>query len=64
MGVQIVPFPAEFPHKGQFRTWDKQWNPTGYADVPQYRGQVPVVYPVDATLSDIQFGGYIRAVSQ
>lgn len=60
MGLQIVPFPNDFPNKGRFRTWDKDWNPTGFSDEPQHRGQVPLNYPEDATLFEIQAGGYIR----
>lgn len=60
MATQFVPFPSDFPHKGQFRTWDRHWNPTGYADAPQYMGQVPINFPTNSTLLDIQVGGYLR----
>lgn len=57
--LPISPFPENFPEKGKYRTWDKSWNPTGYADEPQHSGQGPIVYPPDATLLEIQLGGYI-----
>jgi len=37
----------DFPEKGKYRMWDKAWNPAGYADSPQYRGQQPMRFPPD-----------------
>ena len=57
----VEPFPDTFPHKGQYRTWDAHWNPSGYADSPQYTGAMPIKYPVDATPFECFIGGYLRA---
>ena len=35
----------DFPERGKYRAWDKSWNPIGYADEPQYRGQQPTRFP-------------------
>lgn len=37
--------PADFPNKGKFRTYDKDWSPNGWADVPQYSGQQSLRFP-------------------
>jgi hypothetical protein len=42
-----VTVPADFPNKGKFRTYDKAWNPTGWANEPQYVGQQPLRFPED-----------------
>lgn len=49
LGGEMKTIPASFPNKGKFRTWDKHWNPTGYADAPQYPGQQPTRFPEDWT---------------
>jgi len=56
----IVPFPEDFPNKGKFHAWDKSWNRIGYSDAPQYSGAQPIRFPEDATLLEIQMGGYLR----
>jgi hypothetical protein len=56
----FVPFPEDFPEKGKYRTWDKHWNPTGYADTPHHRGQLPERFPPDALPIEAHLGGYIR----
>lgn len=58
--AMIVPFPSDFPHKGEYRTWDRSWNPLGYRETPQYAGQQPIRYPLDASLFEMQLGGYRR----
>ncbi|TNE38331.1 MAG: hypothetical protein EP345_17625 [Sphingomonadales bacterium] len=40
----IIP---DFPERGLYRIWDHHWNPSGYADVAQYPGQMPECYPLD-----------------
>jgi hypothetical protein len=45
--VVRVTVPADFPNKGKFRTYDKAWNPTGWANEPQYVGQQPLRFPED-----------------
>lgn len=57
--MRVTPFPSDFPEKGRYRTWDEHWNPSGFSDEPQYRGQQPVTYPLDASLLEIQLGGYL-----
>jgi hypothetical protein len=57
---RLIPFPEDFPEKGRFRTWAKDWTPTGFADAPQYRGQQPVRFPLDATPLECFLGGYIK----
>lgn len=56
----LQPFPAHFPHKGKFVTWDRQWNRSGYAAHPQYPGQMAITYPEDATPLECALGGYMR----
>lgn len=58
--MKLTPFPADFPNKGKFIEWDRAWNRTGYRDDPQYPGAQPIRYPEDATLLEIQMGGYLR----
>lgn len=55
---KIVPFPADFPEKGRYRT-PRVWNPSGFSDDPMYNGQMPVTYPLEASLLEIQCGGFI-----
>jgi hypothetical protein len=62
--LALVPFPNDFPNKGRFIEWDRAWNRIGYVDAPQYAGQQPIRYPEDATLLEIQFGGYSRELSR
>lgn len=54
----IRPFPFDFPNKGKFRKWSASWEPEGFSDEPQYRGQTPLIYPEDASYLEIQLGGY------
>lgn len=58
--MKLKPFPFDFPNKGRFYTFDRQWNRSGYADTPQYSGQQPIRFPEDAGLLEIQSGAYIR----
>lgn len=58
--ITLTPFPDSFPHKGEFVVWDSAWNRIGYSPERQHPGQMPITYPEDATLIEIQFGGYLR----
>lgn len=58
--TQLILFSADFPNKGKFIVWDRHWNRTGYADVPQYPGQQPIRHPEDATPYECFLGGYLR----
>lgn len=40
------PCPENFPHKGEYRTWDKSWNPSGFSSEPQHPGQQPIRFPL------------------
>lgn len=64
MDHKLTPFPDDFPNKGKFHCWDKAWNKIGYADTPQYAGAQPIRYPEDASLLEIQLGGYLRKHDQ
>lgn len=59
--VELLPFPAEFPHKGEYRTYASDWTPTGYSAQPQYTGQMPTIFPTDATPFECFLGGYLRS---
>lgn len=54
------PFPDDFPNKDRFIAWDRSWSRIGYRDTPQYPGAQPIRYPEDASLVEIQYGGYLR----
>jgi hypothetical protein len=56
----MKPFPVDFPNKGRYYAFDKQWNRSGYADTPQYPGQQPIHFPKDATPAECFSGTYIR----
>ncbi len=58
--AHFKPFPDAFEHKGEYRIYDRAWNHVGFSAEPQYPGQMPVTYPLDATLVEIQLGGYLR----
>lgn len=57
--LQLYPFPKDFPNKGRFAAWSKNWDRIGYRDTPQYPGQIPVLYPEDATCFECFLGGYL-----
>jgi len=38
----IIP---DFPEKGLYRQWDKQWNPVGYGPEPHHKGQIETRFP-------------------
>lgn len=56
----VTPFPTEFPNKGRYRVYSKDWSPFGYADFPQYNGQQPVAFPENASPIECFYGGYIH----
>lgn len=58
--IRVNPFPSEFDHKGEYQTYSSSWSPTGFAQEPQYPGQMSIRFPLDATLLEIQIGGYLR----
>lgn len=64
MADRIEPFPDSFPNQGRYRRWSASWASDGYADAPQYSGQQPIAFPEDASLIEIQLGGYIREIPQ
>jgi hypothetical protein len=59
--LALIPFPNDFPEKGRYRTWDKNWNPTGFSDEPHHKGQPPIAYPLDASPLEAFLGGYIKS---
>jgi hypothetical protein len=46
MATGVIP---DFPEKGRYRVYSHSWNPTGYADEPQYAGQLPTRFPPEWT---------------
>ena len=53
----MTPPSSDFPNKGKFRVYSSDWSQTGWANSPQYPGQMPLTFPEGWTPFECFLGG-------